>query len=343
MTTVQINKKNSVTADLFPQNVISQIKIKEVQENASYIYGNKYSTERECSNIAINLEYKGENLWVVLYYGIGYRDGEAKSKVVVIRDREFQEGGDNNPSEILTPSVYYWETPLAITKEQEIAAELSNILDNHIIQADENSSEALCEENNMFIEDAALTLRDIQNVVFDTKLNVENITLKQIKDIEKQLERAKEAYRESEGKKLLNEMLEDNNCPPMLKDLSRKLCFTSIFFEKLTHNEDYMPDFGKYIVFKGMVDVGPSDEVSMQEYNYGFLFEESETYVINELYENFEGKAYLSESDFEATIKDDEVIMDSKDWSYEYTEEAYLVWNYILRFTQEGYKRELFI
>ena len=167
---------------------------------------------------------------------------------------------------------------------------------------------------------------------------LDTAALSDVQEIEGKLEEVKVAYRELEGKKLLNEILEADDCPQLLNDLAIKYKFTQVSFVKMVHNGYHMPEFGKYIVFEGTINTGTEEAVSLEKHDFGFLIEESESYVEIEYYHDFDGTAYIRESNFASTLEDNGEIANN----YSDTEQGYNVWEHITSYAQEGYRRELF-
>ena len=158
-------------------------------------------------------------------------------------------------------------------------------------------------------------------------LDKKNINSSEIKTLEIALEEAKEAYRESEGKNLF-EMMSNENCPSMLKDFIKKHNIYKVAFEKVTQYEDYMPDYGKYIILQG------NDR-------FGFMFECTESYA--EDISPFDGTEFKHDIDFVEVLKENELLKPENEWKNEDTEQALEVWEYVLSFSNVGYERKLFI
>lgn len=154
------------------------------------------------------------------------------------------------------------------------------------------------------------------------KLSKDEIYLSDIKTLEIVLEEIKEVYRENEGKELLQEVISNENCPSALKEFVEKYQIFKIGFEKLIENEDYMPDYGKYITLEGISE------------KFGFLFECSECY--EDINSCFDGVAFMGELSLLKSLKQTNSFsnIDSK--------EILNMWEYLLSFADVGHKRKLF-
>ena len=157
----------------------------------------------------------------------------------------------------------------------------------------------------------------------------EMICLSDIKTLEIVLDEAKEAYRDNEGKRLFNEIMEDINCPDMLKQFVKKHSLNTVAFEKIIESEDYMPDYGKYIVFKN------------ESTEFGFMFECTETYAEN--YSSFDGTEFQHDVHFAETLEEDELLMPEDEWTKKHTKQALEVWEYVCSFSDTGRERKLYV
>jgi len=159
-------------------------------------------------------------------------------------------------------------------------------------------------------------------------LNKDEIYLSEIKTLEIVLEEAKEAYRENEGKRLLNEMLSDKDCPSMLKDFVKKHSICKVEFDKYVQNEDYMPDYGWYIV------------LSSKNSRFGFLIKTMGCYGDPDT--SFEETEFKHDMHFVETIKEYELLVAEDIWNEELTKEALKTWEYVLSYSDVGSERKLY-
>jgi hypothetical protein len=265
---------------LFPESL--DVNIIDV-DYSSYEYTNKYDITEKCSNIVIKAMYKNEPLRVIFYHGIGYKSCTVIDKVLVLREQEFSVGGNYTTFNLLSPDCFGLEQPTVVTREQEIEEELYKLLDNYVFEDDTS----LYNTNIYFIEEVIDELEEISYIRAELKIKRDNVSLEKVKEVEKIFNDIRKTYIDIEGKKLLKEILSDKDCPQFLKDIAITFKFSKVKFEKVIISEDYMPDFGKYIIFEGALNGKQTD--------FGFLFENSETFT--ELTDRFDGIEFQSEED----------------------------------------------
>lgn len=291
----------------------------------TYEYENKYDDYEKCSNIVFDAIYKNEPFKVVFYHGIGHKCGVTRDKALVLRQREFEDGGDYETVSLLSPEVYYLEQPLAVTEQQSIGNELASLINIHCFDDDES----LYAENTYFIEEVVNSLMNIKYFIVDEKIDKEKISLKDIRNFKVIANKLQEIYKRKEGAKLLQEMLEAEDAPVLFKEFVTKYKITEIGFEKDVLSADYMPDFGHFIIFKN------------EMFEYKFLFESSETYF--EFVEREEGELkFLNEEELSNFMF--EKISEKYESEKDMFEDVSLFFNFVTNtfWVTQGFTRELF-
>jgi hypothetical protein len=331
MTKELLNQTKAIMNEFnaFPVGIDMETRLKLVEVDASqYEYWSNKNTEGEgCFiNRAVALCFEHSMVekpfWIVFFHGAQYR---SKEELFV---SAYWEKPD------MTDAIYKCDGVEADEADKEDGVEtildIADKFDRHWFSEDNSELDSpLADDNPRIICDLADILVSILNIEIEISTPLKDVSLSTVEKLETALEKAKEAYRENEGKKLLCEMLDNENCPDMLKDFVKKHSLDTVGFEKIIESEDYMPDYGKYIVFK-----------NNESTEFGFMFECTETYAEN--YSSFDGTEFKHDIHFVETMKEYELLKTEDKWNDKDTKQALKTWEYVLSFSAIGYERKLF-
>ncbi|MCI4437523.1 MAG: hypothetical protein JHC33_12010 [Ignisphaera sp.] len=168
-------KNDYILKHLIPPEIQNDVKVLTSEQIPEWNYWNKYDTCEISSNIAFQVEYKGETLWVNLYYGIGYRSDEVQSVVLV-----------TSKHQTMDEDLYYATTE----SESLVAKELQGLLYSFYFE-DDDLQEGLYYRYTNFIQDTAYELDRLQYIIFDEKIDRRNPAKDTIAMLEAKLEEAK--------------------------------------------------------------------------------------------------------------------------------------------------------
>ena len=131
----------------------------------------------------------------------------------------------------------------------------------------------------------------------------------------------KNAYRNVEGRKLLQEMIDSKYAPDVFIDICIRLNIDSVSFLKDTYSGDYMPDFGWFISLdRNKFNVMP------------FLYESTETYT--EFADFFGDEGIDGQDDTRSALESNGIPVSN--------DEALEIFEFVTGFGEEGLRREMY-
>ncbi len=318
----KMNKKIQIIKKmLLPQDL--QLDIIDIIYS-KYKYINKYDIEENNINIIIKVIYKNELFRIIFFHGIGYNSLKCIDKIIIINEKEFQNNNNNNNT--LCINMNSVEQLFGITHEGQKVYKLYHTLNNHCFENDNS----LYNESPYFLEKIINKLEKVDYFILNLKIKKDNIYLENIKELRKFLQEAKRIYRNNEGKRLLNKILNNKECPQMLKDFCKKYNIIKILFEEHFQNKNTISEYGCYIVLE--------DELGKER--FGFLTTCTEDYQEGISFTHTE---FINSDDFVNKIKEEELLVPEDKWTEQMTNEAFDVWKYIITYEKVGFKKELFI
>jgi len=314
--------------DTFPTGIDMETRLNLVDVDAmrEEYWGNKYAEGESCFiNYATGLQFKHsmvENpFWVVFFHGAQYKSEE---EIFVLAYWDKPNLGD----------AIYRQDSIQADDENDGVETIMDIVDKFNRQWIENDGleediEPLLNDSPRAICDLTEELISVLHLDIFISTPLKEISTSEVERLQNALERAEEAYRENEGKNILNEMLSGKDCPSMLKDFVKKHSICKVEFDKYVQNEDYMPDYGWYI------------ELSSEDSRFGFLIEKTSSYGDPD--SSFEEYEFCNDTHFAEKIKEYEFLMPEDEWRDKDTKQALKTWEYVLSYSKIGHERKLFI
>lgn len=133
------------------------------------LYWNKYEETCETSFVKIDVKYKESSLFIYLYHGIGYKSSEVKDIAIVTKE-----------SLPLEQDLYYENSPSEGKEGYSFeGSELDDIIQDILFEGDN----PIVDDNAAFISDLAEELIAIQNVIFNTIVDIDTPNIDKIKEI----------------------------------------------------------------------------------------------------------------------------------------------------------------
>lgn len=244
MTTKLLNQAKNIlnSHNAFPQGIDLDTRLKLVAIDASqYEYWNhKYSEGEECFiNRAVALCFQHSMVekpfWIVFFHGAQHRKEEdifvaAYWEKPCMRDAIYEHNGIEIGENDKEDGV-------------ETIMDIVNKFNLHWFSEDNSEMNTpIIDDNPRAVCDLAEDLVGLLCIDINLSVPLEHVTIDTIVALENELQRAKEAWRATESKKILDGILLDEKAPELLKALLVKNNITSFEWEKFITSADYMPD-----------------------------------------------------------------------------------------------------
>jgi len=151
----------------------NDVEIKNVIQVSAEQYWNKYSDMEEISIVVIEAIYNNENIKIIFYQGIGYRDSEILSKVIII---------DDSDDISIDTSLYYAESNPKYSN-------LKDFISFKVISYDSNTTpeykEAFCEYDREYIANVAYELEELSFFIINLKIDRNKYSAEKLAELEK--------------------------------------------------------------------------------------------------------------------------------------------------------------